>query len=124
MKAAAVAQHTEKKEIAMYTKRSSERSDHRTQVIDKSEVCQKLHRAAEFHLLGPGLWPADQEAVAAVWRLLQHVLLGDEDPDQWDLPPKPKWMRMKNENYVRRFDHYEAALAQGPDGKSMMSRPK
>ena len=56
---------------------------------------------------------------------IKNILLGDEDPDEWDLPPKPKWMRIKTyENYVRRFDHYEAALAQGPDGKSMMSRPK
>jgi len=56
---------------------------------------------------------------------IKNILLADEDPDKWDLPPKPKWMRVKTyENYVRRFDHYEAALAQGPDGKSMMSRPK
>ena len=56
---------------------------------------------------------------------IKNILLRDEDPEHWDLPPKPKWMRMRTyENYVRRFDHYDSALAQGPAGKSMTSRPK
>ena len=50
--------------------------------MEKSEVCQKLHRAAEFHLLGLGLWPADQEAVAAFWRLLQKLGLTAVFPDE------------------------------------------
>ena len=41
--------------------------------MNKSEVCRKLHNAAEFHLLGPGSWPADQEAVAAFDRLLADL---------------------------------------------------
>jgi hypothetical protein len=35
-------------------------------------------------------------------------LIGDLDPDKWDLPPKPKWMRWKTYNrYIERFDDYE-----------------
>jgi hypothetical protein len=35
-------------------------------------------------------------------------LIGDLDPEKWDLPPKPKWMRWKTYNrYIERFDDYE-----------------
>jgi len=38
-------------------------------------------------------------------------LIGDCDPDDWDLPPKPKWMRWSTYNrYEDKFDHYEAIL--------------
>ena len=38
-------------------------------------------------------------------------LIGDCDPDEWDLPPKPKWMRWQTYNkQVDKFDHYEAML--------------
>ena len=38
-------------------------------------------------------------------------LIGDLDPDAWDLPPKPKWMRWATYNrYVQRFDEYEEML--------------
>jgi len=41
-------------------------------------------------------------------------LIGDLDPDEWDLPPKPKWMRWKTYNrYVELFDQYEAELDYG-----------
>jgi hypothetical protein len=54
---------------------------------------------------------------------IKKILLGEEYSDEWDLPPKPKWMRIKTyKKYEARFDHYDGALAQGPDGKSMMSR--
>ena len=40
--------------------------------------------------------------------------LGDLDPDEWDLPPKPKWMRWKTYNrYEQKFDRYEEILDQG-----------
>jgi len=40
--------------------------------------------------------------------------LGKFDPDEWDLPPKPKWMRWKTYNrYEREFDRYEEILDQG-----------
>jgi hypothetical protein len=38
-------------------------------------------------------------------------LIGDLDPAEWDLPPKPKWMRWETYNrYVERFDDYERRL--------------
>jgi hypothetical protein len=41
-------------------------------------------------------------------------LIADLDPDDWDLPPKPKWMRWSTYNrYVERYDAYEAILDYG-----------
>jgi hypothetical protein len=41
-------------------------------------------------------------------------LIADLDPDQWDLPPKPKWMRWATYNrYEARYDHYEGVLDYG-----------
>jgi hypothetical protein len=38
-------------------------------------------------------------------------LIDDLDPDEWDLPPKPKWMRWATYNrFVERFDDYEERL--------------
>jgi hypothetical protein len=38
-------------------------------------------------------------------------LIGDLDPEAWELPPKPKWMRWATYNlYVERFDGYEDKL--------------
>jgi hypothetical protein len=43
-------------------------------------------------------------------------LIGDLDPDEWELPPKPKWMRSKTYNkYEERFDRYEEILDDGCD---------
>jgi hypothetical protein len=41
-------------------------------------------------------------------------LIGENDPDEWDLPPKPKGMRWKTYNrHEEKFDHYEAILDHG-----------
>jgi hypothetical protein len=38
-------------------------------------------------------------------------LIGDCDPDEWALPPKPKWMRWRTyQRYVDKYDSYEAVL--------------
>ena len=38
-------------------------------------------------------------------------LLGDEDPDEWDLPPKPKGMRWATyERWVAKYDAAEEVL--------------
>ena len=38
-------------------------------------------------------------------------LIGDLDPDDWELPPKPRWMRWATYNrYVERFDEYEERI--------------
>jgi hypothetical protein len=45
---------------------------------------------------------------------IKSRLIADLNPDEWDLPPKPKWMRWKTYNsHVERFDRYEAELDYG-----------
>jgi hypothetical protein len=45
---------------------------------------------------------------------IKSRLIGSLDPDQWDLPPKPKWMRWKTyHRHEAKFDHYEAVLDYG-----------
>jgi hypothetical protein len=40
--------------------------------------------------------------------------IGRFDLEEWDLPPKPKWMRWRTYNrVVERFDRYEAMLEEG-----------
>ena len=42
---------------------------------------------------------------------IKSRLIGKHDPDEWVLPPKPKWMRWNTYNrYVQRFDAYEDIL--------------
>ena len=44
---------------------------------------------------------------------IKSRLIGNLDPAEWDLPPKPKWMRWATYNrYVERFDEYEGMLDQ------------
>ena len=44
---------------------------------------------------------------------IKSRLIADLDPDEWDLPPKPKWMRWRTYNrYVQKFDAYEDILSQ------------
>jgi hypothetical protein len=45
---------------------------------------------------------------------IKSRLIANLDPDEWDLPPKPKWMRWNTYNrYVDRYDAYEAILDSG-----------
>ena len=45
---------------------------------------------------------------------------GGFDPDEWDLPPKPKWMRWKTYNrMVEKFDRHEAMAEEGLAGAVM-----
>jgi len=45
---------------------------------------------------------------------IKAPLIGDCDPDEWDLPPKPKWMRWSTYNrLVEKFDSYEEVLDRG-----------
>ncbi len=42
---------------------------------------------------------------------VKAALLGDEDPDEWDLPPKPKGMRWATyERWVVKYDAAEEML--------------
>jgi hypothetical protein len=45
---------------------------------------------------------------------IKSRLIADLDPDEWDLPPKPKWMRWATyERYVKRHTHYQDILDYG-----------
>ena len=45
---------------------------------------------------------------------IKSRLIGELDPDKWDLPPKPKWMRWSTYNRdVQRYDKYESILDYG-----------
>lgn len=52
--------------------------------------------------------------VDRAWRgqaRIKSRLIGDGDPDEWDLPPKPKWMRWHTyKREVEKFDRYEELL--------------
>jgi hypothetical protein len=42
---------------------------------------------------------------------IKAKLIGDEDPEEWDLPPRPKWMRWHTyKRHVEKFDRYEEQL--------------
>jgi len=50
------------------------------------------------------------DPVGRAWRTKARVkarLIGDSDPDEWDLPPKPKWMRLST--YARWEAKYDEA---------------
>lgn len=45
---------------------------------------------------------------------IKSRLIGGHHPDEWDLPPKPKWMRWRTyDRLENRFDHYETVLNDG-----------
>jgi hypothetical protein len=47
-------------------------------------------------------------------RKIKARLAVEGDPDDWDLPPKPKWMRWRTyQRYVDKYDHYEGVLEEG-----------
>ena len=42
---------------------------------------------------------------------IKSRLIGNRDPDEWDLPPKPKWMRWRTyKQLVERFESCEAII--------------
>jgi hypothetical protein len=45
---------------------------------------------------------------------IRSRLIANPDPDEWDLPPRPKWMRRKTyDRHVEHFNRYEAELDRG-----------
>ena len=61
--------------------------------------------AGESGVASQFLGPVDR-----AWRTKAKVkarLIGDADPDEWDLPPKPKWMRFST--YARWEVKYDEA---------------
>jgi hypothetical protein len=78
------------------------------QTVGSSLVCQPAcsKRAAyQSQFLDP---------VGRAWRTKAKVkrrLIGDEDPDDWDLPPKPKRMRWSTyERWEAKYDGADDAL--------------
>jgi hypothetical protein len=53
--------------------------------------------------------PADRAQLGKA--KIKSRLIGDCDPDRWELPPKPKWMRWRTyKKQVEKFDYYEELL--------------
>ena len=54
------------------------------------------------------------DPVGRAWRTkakIKNRLIGDEDPDEWDLPPKPKRMRLNTyERWEAKYDRAEDVL--------------
>jgi hypothetical protein len=45
---------------------------------------------------------------------IKSRLIADLDPEEWDFPPKPKWMRWETyKRYEALYDHYEEILDYG-----------
>jgi hypothetical protein len=57
----------------------------------------------------------DNRAHHAQYRIRRDLCeRGNLDPDEWDLPPKPKWMRQRTyESIEAKYDHYETILDDG-----------
>src|SRR5260370_38829790 len=54
----------------------------RATAMNRADVYRELYNAVEFNLFGAGSWPADQEASAAFWTLLDDLGLTTDDPDK------------------------------------------
>ena len=49
---------------------------------------------------------------------IKSRLIGNPDPDDWDLPPKPKWMRWRTyKQLVQRFETYEDVIEEHAFGQ-------
>jgi hypothetical protein len=95
-------------------------------------LCPVTHRRASVLWLPPGAqqfasthaWPGrvayQSQFMTAMDRAqlgmerIKRRLIGELDPEEWDLPPKPKWMRWKTyHRLVEQFERYEAAIDAG-----------
>ena len=101
-------------------------------------VCPVTNRRASVLWLPPGArhfasrhaWPGQvahrsqfltalDRAYLGMERIKQR-LIGELDPEEWDLPPKPKWMRWRTyQRFVERFERYEAMLDAGSLSRAM-----
>ncbi len=54
--------------------------------MNRADVYRELYNAVEFNLFGAGSWPADPEASAAFWKLLDDLGLTTDDPDKPGTP--------------------------------------
>ena len=64
--------------------------------------------------LGGDKLPTPRNSATQITGRIKARLIADLDPDEWDLPPKPKWMRWSTYNrHVERYDAYEGILDRG-----------
>jgi hypothetical protein len=95
-----------------------------TRLARKGFIKRGEHRRAEYmdaFVLGRAyhwnLSDATNRAHAGRERIKLR-LIANLDPDEWDLPPKPKWVRWATYNrHVDRYDRYE-------DPRLRMRRPR
>ena len=75
--------------------------------------CVSDHTASTKNFKGGGqshLREADDKQVRGVFFWFRCAC-DDLDPDEWELPPKPKWMRWHTyDKHVEKFDCYEGQL--------------
>jgi hypothetical protein len=95
-------------------------------------VCPLTNRRASVLWLPPGArqfasrhaWPGKVAYRSQFMTPLDRAYLGKErikqrligglDPEEWDLPPKPRWMRWRTyHRYADQFETYEAAIDAG-----------
>src|SRR5260370_15071658 len=62
--------------------RFTEPRETRATAMNRADVYRELYNAVEFNLFGAGSWPADREASAAFWKLLDDLGLTTDDPDK------------------------------------------
>ena len=49
---------------------------------------------------------------------IKSRLIGNRDPDDWDMPPKPRWMRWGTyDRHVQRFNEYEDVVEENAFGQ-------
>ena len=92
-------------------------TDRRVSVLWKppgaSQFCSRQRWGAGMVAYRSQFLDADNRAHAGQAKIKSR-LIGDLDPQEWDLPPKPKWIRWSTYNeYARRYDRYEAILDDG-----------
>jgi hypothetical protein len=63
-----------------------------------------------------------------LWRAKSKIkasLIGDLEPDEWELPPKPKWMRRRTyQRFADRFDRLEEQLDADLDAAMIRLLPR
>src|SRR5258707_11624871 len=67
----------------------TEQRETRATAMNRADVSRELYNAVEFNLFGAGSWPADPEASAAFWKLLDDLGLTTDDPDKPGTPQYP-----------------------------------
>ena len=61
--------------------------------------------------------PYQLQAEMGFTKWVEAAVFRGFDPDEWDMPPKPKWMRWRTyDRAMEKFDRYESTLDEGVAG--------